>query len=217
MKRFFAKASAFLKKPWGLAAVCYGAALAGWLLYSAFCLGSDSFFALTGSLRQQKLTVQDFALVNLEQTGENTLYTLNGDPQMILSDVSGQKVRSLTIRAEYTKDAREMCLYYTTAPGQDFSQEKRVFAVQADDGTCTYTLPRAKIASLRLDPCSPAENELLTMTVESICLNAPRSAVSYFAPGWAGAFRLVLWPGMAAAALNILAGLYRLLSKKRKA
>ena len=82
--------------------------------------------------------------------------------------------------------------------------------------TCTYTLPRTRICTLRLDPCSPAENELLTMTVESITLNAPRSALAYFAPGWAGAFKLILWPGMAAALLNIAAGLLRLLLKGRK-
>lgn len=216
MKQLFKKWAALLQKPWGLAALCYALTLAGWILYSAFCLGSDSLAALTGSLQRQELTVQDFALVNLEETGENTLYTLNGDPQMILEDVSGQKVRNLTIQAQYSKDAREMCLYYTTAPGQDFSQEKRVFAVQADDGTCTYTLPRTRICTLRLDPCSPAENELLTMTVESITLNAPRSALAYFAPGWAGAFNLILWPGMAAALLNIAAGLLRLLLKGRK-
>ena len=216
MKKQWQKAAALLQKPWGLAAVCYAAALAGWLLYGVFCLGSDGLAAVRGSLREQSMAVQDFQLVNLEQTGENTLYTLNGDPQMILPDVSGQKIRSLTIRAQYTKDAREMCLYYTTAPGQDFSQEKRVFAVQADDGTCTYTLPRTRICTLRLDPCSPAENELLTMTVESITLSAPRSALAYFAPGWAGAFNLILWPGMAAALLNIAAGLLRLLLKGRK-
>ena len=54
------------------------------------------------------------------------------------------------------------------------------------------------------------------MTVESITLNAPRSAAAYFAPGWAGAFNLILWPGMAAALLNIAAGLLRLLLKGRK-
>ena len=216
MKRLFAKLAALLHRPWGLAALCYGAVLAGWVLYGAFCLGSDSLAMAAGSLRQQSLTAGDFTLVNLEQTGENTLYTLNGDPQMILEDVSGQKIRSLTIRAEYTKDAREMCLYYTTAPGQDFSQEKRVFAVQADDGTCTYTLPRSRIYSLRLDPCSPAENELLTMTVESITLNAPQSAIAYFAPGWAGAFNLALWPSMAAALISILAGVCRTLRPGRK-
>ncbi len=216
MKQLFQKMAALLQKPWGLAAVCYAFTLAGWVLYSAFCLGSDSLATLTGSLQRQELAVQDFTLVNLEETGENTLYTLNGDPQMILEDVSGQKIRSLTIRAEYTKDAREMCLYYTTAPGQDFSQEKRVFAVQADDGTCTYTLPRSRIYSLRLDPCSPAENELLTMTVESITLNAPQSAIAYFAPGWAGAFNLALWPGMAAALISILVGVCRTLRPGKK-
>ena len=87
MKKQWQKAAALLQKPWGLAAVCYAAALAGWLLYGVFCLGSDGLADVRGSLREQSMAVQDFQLVNLEQTGENTLYTLNGDPQMILPDV----------------------------------------------------------------------------------------------------------------------------------
>lgn len=216
MKKLFYKLNSLLQRPWGLAAICYSAALAGWILYSAFCLGSDSLSMAAGTLNRQVLTVDSFELVNLEKQGNNRLYTINGDPQMILRDVSGQIVRNLTIRAEYTKDAREMCLYYTTAPEQDFSQEKRVFAVQADDGTCTYTLPRTKIYSLRLDPCSPAENELLTMTVEEISLNETCSALSYFTPGWSGAFCLALWPGMAASLLSILQEIRRICLRKRE-
>ena len=55
MKKQWQKAAALLQKPWGLAAVCYAAALAGWLLYGVFCLGSDGLAAVRGSLREQSM------------------------------------------------------------------------------------------------------------------------------------------------------------------
>lgn len=193
--------------------LCYGLTLTGWLVWSLFCLGSD----LVGGVAPIPLKAEDFSLINLEKVGENVYFTTNGDPQMILENTAGLPVRNLAINASYTKDAREMCLYYTTRPGEDFSQDKRVFAVQDDTGTCTYTLPRKKISALRLDPCSPAENELLNMTVESITLNVSQPWGSYFALGWSGMFRLVLWPGMAAALLSILQGLVQtVLFRKKK-
>lgn len=200
MKKLFAKMRS-VRHP--IPVLCYGLTLAGWLVWSLFCLMGDA----VGGVEPVSLQPGDFTLINLEQVGENVYFTTNGDPQMILEDTAGRPVRNLAIHATYTKDAREMCLYYTTRPGEDFSQDKRVFAVQDDSGTCTYTLPRKKICSLRLDPCSPAENELLNMTVYSLTLNTPQPWYSYFAPGWNGVFRLVLWPGMAAALLSILQGL----------
>ena len=54
MKKQWQKAAALLQKPWGLAAVCYAAALAGWLLYGVFCFGSDGLAAVRGSLRHSE-------------------------------------------------------------------------------------------------------------------------------------------------------------------
>ena len=213
MKAFLARFGR-LRHP--IPVLCYTLTLAGWLLWSFFCLGSD----LLGGVEPIPLGPGDFVVSGLEPAAETegwVYQTVSGDPQMILEDVSGLPVRNLVINAAYTKDAREMCLYYTTRPGEAFSQDKRVFAVQDDSGACTYTLPRKRICSLRLDPCSPAENEMLQMTVFSVTLNAPQPWWQYFAPGWKGFFDLVLRPGMAAALLSLLQGLWRTRPRRKKA
>ena len=93
---------------------------------------------------------------------------------MILEDVSGRVVRTVSYNVEFDGDSREMCLYYTTKTGEPYSQDRRVFPKVLADGTYVYTLPRTQIVALRLDPCSPDENKTvgLTFTPQSITLNA---------------------------------------------
>ena len=106
--------------------------------------------------------------------GGRQLITTGGDPQMILEDVSGRVVRTVSYNVEFDGDSREMCLYYTTKTGEPYSQDRRVFPKVLADGTYVYTLPRTRIVALRLDPCSPDENKTvgLTFTPQSITLNA---------------------------------------------
>ena len=115
--------------------------------------------------------MQSWQLVGLEPAEEQataesalTLTTTNGDPQMILEDVSGQVVRTLSYTVTFDGDAREMCLYYTTKVGEDYSQDRRVFPQNLGNGQYLYTLPRTSIAALRLDPCSPDENKTVDLT-----------------------------------------------------
>ena len=99
--------------------------------------------------------------------------TTGGDPQMILEDVSGQVVRTLSYQAEFDGSPREMCLYYTTAVGEPSSQDRRGFPGVSADGTSGYTLPRKNIVSLRLDPCSPGAGG---DAASVLCMEAGRAA-----------------------------------------
>ena len=195
--------------PAPLPVFCYAVCLVGWLLASCFGLGRDLILEAAGKLEpftlgfpveDQPATDTQFTLVDIVNTGQSTWRTLSDDPQMHWQNPDGRAVRTLRMEAAFSKSPREMCLYYTTRPGEDFSQEKRVFAAQQDDGSYLYTLPAGNITALRLDPCSARD---LDMTVTGIFLNEPAGVLSYFAPSWYGAFQMILWPAVAASALKL--------------
>ncbi len=140
---------------------------------------------------------------------------------MILEDVSGRVVRTVSYNVEFDGDSREMCLYYTTKTGEPYSQDRRVFPKVLADGTYAYTLPRTQIVALRLDPCSPDENKTvgLTFTPQSITLNAASTlpgGADYFIPTWHQLFGLIVYPALAAAALDWLWAVGRQLAKKKQ-
>ena len=174
LKTFFAHRGA-------VPAACYILAVAVWLMLSLAHAGSDALAKAQGRMTEQIIPVQNWQLVGLEPAEEQataesalTLTTTNGDPQMILEDVSGQVVRTLSYTVTFDGDAREMCLYYTTKVGEDYSQDRRVFPQNLGNGRYLYTLPRTSIAALRLDPCSPDENKTvdLTFAPATLTLNA---------------------------------------------
>ena len=115
----------------------------------------------------------------------------------------GRVVRTLRVEAGYSDEPREVCLYYTNRAGEDFSQDKRVFPQKQADGSYRYTLPYGAIASLRLDPCSPDVNKSIAITLGVVTMNEPAGAGSYFVPSWYQCFGLILYPGLAAAALSL--------------
>ena len=167
------------------------------------------------------MAVTDWQLVGLTQNEDGTLTTVDGDPQMILEDVSGRVVRTVSYNVEFDGDSREMCLYYTTKTGEPYSQDRRVFPKVLADGTYVYTLPRTQIVALRLDPCSPDENKTvgLTFTPQSITLNAASTlpgGADYFIPTWYQLFGLIVYPALAAAVLDWLWAVGRQLAKKKQ-
>lgn len=212
VKRWFARRGA-------LPLTCYLLALAAWLALGAVHAGGDALARGSGALYEQAVPLADWQLVGLAQTAATpetaalqeavTLTTTDGDPQMILEDVSDRTVRTLSYTVEFAGDAREMCLYYTTAAGQDYSQDRRVFPQALGGGWYLYTLPRTPIVALRLDPCSPDANKTVGLTFRpaAITLNGADTlpaAWEYFVPSWYQAFCLVLYPALAAAALSWL-------------
>ncbi len=193
-----------LKKiPAPIPVLCYTLAVLFWLVTSLWGLGADLAAKAAGGLYQQQLAVEDFTLVNMHQQEDGSYITENGDPQMIWQNPDGRTIRTLRMTAGFDRSPREMCLYYTTEAGEDFGVNKRVFAAQADDGSYLYTLPQGNITALRLDPCSPEEEKMVTMTFQSFVMNEPASLASYFAPGWYGMMQLIVCPGLCASAVSL--------------
>lgn len=202
---------------------CYLVAVVLWLVLGAVHWGSDALARSAGTMYEADVPVSDWKLAGLAETAATpesaALTTTDGDPQMILEDVSDMVVRTVSYSVEFDGDAREMCLYYTTKVGEDYSQDRRVFPESLGDGRYLYTLPRTSIVALRLDPCSPDANKTvgLTFTPGTISLNAPETlpaAWQYFVPTWYQAFCLVLYPALAAAVLSWLRAVVRALRRK---
>ena len=166
-----------------------------------------------------KMQAEGVLIVQLTevQGADGTLTTQDGDPQMILEDVGSRVVRTISYTAEFDGEAREMCLYYTTKVGEDYSADRRVFPQSLGSGQYVYTLPRTSLAALRLDPCSPEENKAVTLTMSDITLNAADTLPAvwqYFVPTWHQAFCLVLYPALAAAAVSMVGAVA--VERKRK-
>ena len=185
----------------------YLLALAVWLVLGAVHFGSDAAARAQGRLAEETMAVTDWQLVGLTPNEDGTLTTVDGDPQMILENVDGRVVRTISYTAQFDGEAREMCLYYTTKVGEDYSADRRVFPQSVGEGRYIYTLPRTNLAALRLDPCSPEENKTVTLAVRDITLNASDTLPAvwqYFVPTWYQAFCLVLYPALAAAAVSMI-------------
>lgn len=189
----------------------YLLALVCWLVLGAAHLASDTAARAQGRLTEETMAVTDWQLAGLT-LADGTLTTLNGDPQIILENVDGRVVRTISYTAQFDDEPREVCLYYTTKIGEDYSADRRVFPKSAGSGRYIYTLPRTSLAALRLDPCSPEENRTVTFTMSDITLNAADTLPApwqYFVPGWYQAFCLVLYPALAAAAVSIVGAVVR--------
>lgn len=213
LRKFFARRGA-------LPAACYLLTLAGWLVLGAWNFGSDAVSRAQGTLTEQQVSLEEFQLVDLdEQEGGYT--STSSDPQIILEDVSDRVVRTLSYQAEFDSEPREMCLYYTTAVGEPYSQDKRVFPTIGEDGSYIYTLPRTTIVSLRLDPCSPDATDPVTVQFagDAITLNdadALPSGLAYWLPSWYQLFCFILYPALAAAILSWLRAVWRELRTRGK-
>lgn len=211
--KFFARRGA-------LPAACYLLTLAGWLVLGAWNFGSDAVSRARGTLTEQQVSLGEFQLVDLDaQEGGYT--STSSDPQIILEDVSDRVVRTLSYQAEFDSEPREMCLYYTTAVGEPYSQDKRVFPTIGEDGSYIYTLPRTTIVSLRLDPCSPDATDPVTVQFagDAITLNdadALPSGLTYWLPSWYQLFCFLLYPALAAAILSWLRAVWRELRTRGK-
>ena len=197
-----------------LPVLCWCAALVFWLVQGAVAFAGDSSAKAKGTLTETSIPIESWQLAELTwgEPGENSapqgqLITTGGDPQMILEDVGSRVVRTISYTAEFDGEAREMCLYYTTKVGEDYSADRRVFPQSLGSGQYVYTLPRTSLAALRLDPCSPEENKAVTLTMSDITLNAADTLPAvwqYFVPTWYQAFCLVLYPALAAAAVSMV-------------
>lgn len=107
-----------------LPVLCWCAALVFWLVQGAVAFAGDSSAKAKGTLTETSIPIESWQLAELTwgEPGENSapqgqLITTGGDPQMILEDISGRVVRTVSYNVEFDGDSREMCLYYTTKRG----------------------------------------------------------------------------------------------------
>lgn len=192
---------------------CYLLAVIIWLIVSAVSCIGDGISRANGSLAEQHLAAEDFALYDMELQPDGRYLCTSDDPQMILSSLNGQ-VRTLRFWADYSGNSFEMNLYYTTSPDPErsdgrFGETRRVWPVIQDDGSYLFTLPRQTVYALRLDPASAPASQKLKIDFNRIIVNEPTSALSYFNPGWAGLVMLLILPAFLAALVRWLLGLIR--------
>lgn len=199
MKSFCVKLGETLKTRHGvLPALCYAVTLLVALSAATVTLLKDTADRRSGTLTETKLSLEDFELVNLRLADSNVLISENEDPQMRYTAAEGQRLDTLTISLSYDRYPYERCLYYVTRPGEEFGQEKRVWATENADGSLTFQLP-AGVLAIRLDPGSCTD---LTMTFDQLVLNRPRPTADYYLPTGGGWFFLLVLPGLAAAAIQ---------------
>lgn len=182
-----------------LPALCYGAAALVWLALCGSLLLGDWAARACGRMERRVLEPQAFELVSAEWTADGVLTAQTPDPQLIWINSGGEVVRTVTLTAAYSTLPGEMCLYYIEQPGEAFGADKRVFPRDNGDGTWTFTLPRADVYALRLDPCSV----VCAATGFSVEFNTPWAAWRYFVPSWRQLFWLALLPGLVSSALDV--------------
>ena len=189
----------------------YLLALVCWLVLGTAHLASDTAARAQGRLTEETMAVTDWQLAGLT-LADGTLTTLDGDPQIILENVDGRVVRTISYTAQFDDEPREVCLYYTTKIGEDYSADRRVFPQSAGSGRYIYTLPRTSLAALRLDPCSPEENRTVTFTMSDItpeCRRHLARAVAVFCAELVPGVLSGALPALAAAAVSIVGAVVR--------
>lgn len=179
--------------------LCYGIAVLVWLVFGLYRIVGDGMARSSGKLVTGEVELSAFTLVNMNQLDNDTLESVSDDPQMHL-DTTGMAVRNLELHAIYSDEPREMCLYYCTRVGEDFSQDKRVYPKALGEGRYRFDLPYGTVTSIRLDPCS----DDVMMYETEITLNTDQGLASYLLPTWYQLFCMGLYPALAAAVLSTL-------------
>lgn len=176
-------------------AVCYGAVLAAWLLFSIFSFGQDAVRRATGLLHTSEHDFANVECVNLTPQSATVAVSDNNDPQLIVKDIGEiTEVRLAFTASEYQG---EVNLYYSKN-GDPFDSRYKIWGKAQNDGSYIFTLPRTKVDAVRIDPSNVSN---ITLTLKSLVVNAPRSFFSYFGVTYEMLFNFLIYPGLAAACI----------------
>ena len=137
-----ARLQRFLRTRAALPAACYLAAALLWLAWGGWRLLADS------GLQSWETPAADFELADLAPEGDG-LVTTSQDPQMVLPDVRGQNIRTVSYTVTFGGGApREMCLYYS--PHRDERRTGPMFSRcrAGASPSCGWT-PAARTATAR--------------------------------------------------------------------
>ena len=177
-----------------LLALCYGAVLAVILIVDTFFLVCDSIGRATGAITEQSFAFSDFDTVSGIEEIEGGLYSVNEDPQVVLSPAG--RVVSVRMEVTYSMDPGEVMVFYAHE-GEDFSKTKCVYPRRVAENVYEFLLPSFGAEVVRVDPASRGGVRFDDFTVT---LNAPRSVWSYYAMTNGEVFNYVVYTGLAAAA-----------------
>ncbi|MDL2252543.1 hypothetical protein LJC49_00515 [Ruminococcaceae bacterium OttesenSCG-928-I18] len=190
-------------KIWLVPALCYAAAL---LLYFGVCgfhLLADHLHRQSGQLEQKDLPFDSFyaegVLLKDNDDGGTDIVSADPDPRLIYSPGEPFYATRFTFSAERcNKPGGEIVLYYTTRPGEDFSEQKRLSAQLAADGSWYFDLGGRRVTALRFDPDTSGG---VLWRNWSITLNAQKPLADYFLPDARQVFALLFLPALLAAAM----------------
>lgn len=204
------------RRAWMLLLFFYLIALLAWLAAGAVSLAIEGMRTTSGALPQRQLAFEDFTLVGLATVAEhdNWLVSTDTDPQLVYTPAAPVRVSRLEFSARpLNKAPGEMTLYYTTRPGEGFSDAKKLWAQRLPDGSWYFDLGGRQVTALRLDPDTAGG---VIWQVEGIVLNAPRPWLAHFLPGAGVLFLLVALPPLAWAAVSeVIAFLSPVFARRR--
>lgn len=177
-----------------LLALFYGAVAAWWLAGCLWSFASDSMARANGTLYTKEYDFSTLHAEGMTVVSPTEAETTCDDPQFFLNMETG-RVAQVSFTISYSEDPGEVTLYYADSDGV-FSRERKLWGTPQKDGSYVFTLPRARIYNVRVDPTNlnHIHMELVRFTV-----NAPRSFSSYFSLTRADLFCFALKPGLAAA------------------
>lgn len=184
------------KKRVRLLIICYVLALIVWLGYSGISLAVCSGARSGRNLVEQYLPTafaNDINNIEHIDSVDNAewLLTMDSDPQIIWH-LGGVNVQQLIFNAKAVNaPGGEIVVYYTTREGEDFSENKKIWAQQDRDGRWVFEFGLKRIHNLRIDP-GPMGGVI--WRVQQITLNAEKPWYSYFVPNTQGIALLLLLP-----------------------
>lgn len=125
----------------------------------------DNFSNIENGLVNLSFSREDILMINwLDSEG---IYISEEDPQIILPNVDGF-VHTVTIKGILNSAEDRIEIFYTTMPGEDFSQEKSFIVPYSVSGRSVSFTVDTMASALRLDVYSTAGNEI---TIDSIEIN----------------------------------------------
>lgn len=125
-----------------------------------------------------------------------------------------ETVRGLSFCIRTSQPVRDMELYYTTQPGQDYAVERRLTPAACDpqSGYYEFRFPQAThVHQLRLDPTSAAGS---FMQFRAMTLNPAWGTARYYSPTAAQLLAFAAAPPLCALALRELVCVFGLYKKK---
>jgi hypothetical protein len=187
---------------WRLLIVLYGAAV---LLLTVVLTARGSALA---RCEEKTLQIEDAwtdAILNdyeVDWIGFETgdLLAQSTDPMLVWT--LNEEVSGLRLRIRTSQPVREMELYYTTQPGQDYAVERCLRPTVGDplNGLYEFRFPKATyVHQLRLDPTGAAGS---FMRFAELTLNPVRSTVQYYAPSAAQLLTVLSVPPLATLAVR---------------